>query len=41
MTNEKTIDEILKEIQTLGFNFWEKHFIECQDGILEIGSGRC
>lgn len=39
MSREKTKDKILEEIQTLG-NFWEKHLIECKDGILEIGSGK-
>ena len=41
METKKTKDEILKEIKTLGFNFWEKHFIQCKDGILKIGTGRC
>lgn len=36
---KKTKTECLKEIKTLG-EFWEKHFIECKDGILEIGNGR-
>jgi len=37
--SKKTKAECLKEIQTLG-KFWEKHFIECKDGIFEIGGGR-
>lgn len=36
----KTKQEVINEIEPLGI-FWEKHHIECSDGILTIGNGRC